>query len=224
MEIFDVKNSYSNCKNLRKDLKEIEDIADKEFDEMSVEEINRMIFLYERSSISLRQYLEKKEKEDSNDYFIRIKNKKKNEKKFLENLPVSIEKKDKIYHIFTPYTFKKGLSESYGLANYLRGEINRKINEGMIFEVKGKQLVLVLRVGEKFINKRYRDNDNMETTELINVIFSEAFVKSDNALNMCFMSDFILSDDIKIQGFHIFVMPYKEIGFSPKKILESFKK
>lgn len=224
MEIFNVKNSYLNSANLRKDLDEIGKIANKDLNEMSVEEINKIIFLYERSSISLRRYLEKTEKEDNQNYFIRINNKEKRSKNYLNNLPVTIEKKGNIYHIFTPYTFKKGLSESYGLANYLRGEVNKKIEEGMAFEIKGKQLVLALRVGDRFINTRYRDNDNMETTELINVIFSEAFVKSDNALNMCFMSDFILSDDDNLQGFHIFVMPYSEITFKPQEILDIFKK
>lgn len=224
MEIFDVKNSYLDDKNLKKDLNELNELANKNLDELNVSEINRMVFLYERSSISLRHYLETSNKNDDEGYYLRIKNNNKLKENHLENLPVTIEKNREVYHIFTPYTFKKGLSESYGLAHYLRGEIIKKRQEGMNFNINGKQLVVALRVGEKFVSKRYRDNDNMETTELINVMFSEGFVKSDNALNMSFVSDFMLSNVKSECGFHLFVLPYSMLEPNINMLMEMFRK
>ena len=224
MEIFDVKNSYLDDKNLKKDLNELNELTNKKLDEMSVSEINRMVFLHERSSISLRHYLETSNKNDDEGYYVRIKNNNNLKENHLENLPVTIEKNREVYHIFMPYTFKKGLSESYGLANYLRAEIIKKRQEGMDFNVNGKQLVVALRVGEKFVSKRYRDNDNMETTELINVIFSEGFVKSDNALNMSFVSDFMLSNVKSEHGFHLFVLPYSMLELNANMLMEMFRR
>lgn len=223
MEIFDVKNTYLDDKNLKKDLIELNELANKKLDEMSVSEINRMVFLYERSSISLRHYLEVSNKEDDDGYYLRIKNNNKTIKNYLKDLPVKIEKRGEVYHIFTPYTFKKGLSEIYSLANYLRAEIIKKREEGMTFNVSGKQLVVALRVGEKFVSKRYRDNDNMETTELINVIFAEGFVKSDNSLNMSFVSDFMISNVKSEQGFHLFVLPYSMLKPDTRMLMGMFK-
>ena len=226
MSIFGVKNTYTNDKELKEDLEKINKMNETDVTKMTAEELLKLDSLYERSALSIRRILEEKNSSEDLDVFFKTNysNGKthRSENVCLENLPVSIEEKNGIYHLFTPYTFRRGMSESFFLADCLRAEVNKKINEGMAFDVKGKQLVIALRIGKKHSHSRYKDNDNLETSELINVLFGEAFGKSDCVSNMSFMSDFMTNDNEKIHGFHMFILPYNSEEIKPKKILELF--
>lgn len=227
--IFNTKNSYKSDKWFKSDLQKINELNQKNVEDLTPKEISRLIYLHERSALCLRRILEETEKECDIDYFQKGGFKKQqtnkstdNDYTFFGNLPVKIEKKEEIYHIFTPYTFKRGMAESFQLSTYLRAAIAKEKEEGMIFESKGKSLIVVLRVANQTVRKRYRDNDNLETSEMINVIFSETFLKSDNVLNMSFFSDYLVSDDSNIQGFHLFVLPYSSKKIKGEELLETF--
>ncbi len=228
--IFNTKDSYTSDKWFKKDLEKIIELNQKNIQDLTPKEISKLVYLHERSALCLRRVLEETEKECNIDFFQKGGFKKSETQKaktdsqlYLQNLPVEIEKKDEIFHIFTPYTFKRGMSESFQLSTYLRAAIAKKKEEGMIFEMNGKSIVVALRVANQTVRKRFRDNDNLETSEMINVIFSETFLKSDNVLNMSFLSDYIVSEDESIQGFHLFVLPYSSKIIKGEELLDFFE-
>lgn len=231
MKIFSVTNTYKTNEGLRCDLAKINKIAEKNLEELSLSEFSKLIALYERSSVSLRRILEISEIEDNKKYFIKNdleklerKYKRKSGYDYLENLTVQIEKQDEIYHLLCPYTFKKPINESFYIADNLRAAVAKERQNGMEFEFKGKQLVIALRIDEEnFKNTyRYKDNDNLEVTEMINFIFSEACAISDNIKNMSYMSHYMESNDEELHGFHMFILPYDSEEIRPEKILKKF--
>ena len=229
MNIFNVRDTYTSDENLHKDLEKINKMLEKNLDDFTLKEFNELIYLYERSSISLRRKLEDGDIDDDGSYFTKNdfgtqakRNNKKNRFKFIENLPVKVEKIGDIYHIFCSYTFKKKINESFYLASILKAAVAVAKENGMNFEFNGKQLCVVLRVDkENFSNKySYKDNDNLETTELINFIFTEAACVSDNVKNMSYFSHFMTTDDESLHGFHMFVLPYDSEEIRPERLLK----
>lgn len=228
-KIFERQNTYESDELLQKDLKEINTFSQKNVHDLTAKETNKLIALHERSAISLRRILESEEKGEADEFFQKkgfrdcdIQKEQNKNHSWLENLPVKIEKKNDMYHIFTPYTFKRGMAESYILSNYLRAAIAKEQQNGMLFEMREKCIVTVLRVSNQTVRRRFRDNDNLETSAMINVIFSETFVKSDNVLNMSFFSDYMESEDESVQGFHLFVIPYSSKIIKGEELLRVF--
>ena len=230
MKIYDVQNTYTNDTELHWDLDKINKITEKKLEDLTLKDFNKLIALYERSSVSLRRILEMGHYEDDSSYYLKNNYKKLNKKYkknnyyHLDNLPVEIEKKGDIYHITCAYTFKKPINESYYIADNLRAAVAKERQNGMEFEFKGKQLVIALRVDEEnFKNPyKYKDSDNLETSEIINVMFAEACGIDDNINRMSFFTHFITSSDDRLKGFHLFILPYDNEEIRPEKLLKTF--
>lgn len=209
-----------------RDLKEINELAK---GDLNLNDLNRLVYLYERSAISLRGFMEYNEQElDINPYLKENFGQKKfktNKKTFNENLPVKIERKNDCIHIFTPYLFKRGMKESFYISSYLNAELCKENNKNLFYDINyKKQIVVALRVAEKYSHTRHKDNDNMEVSEIINVLFRHMGL-SDNAIHTSFFSDFIISQDESEYGFHIFVIPYNDdqLNYKGRTLLDYFK-
>lgn len=226
MKIFKNNYNYKTNDDYQEALEKINDFTRIGIDYVEPEDLSKVIFLLENCAISLRAMLEELNEEIILDYETERKAEglcRATPTKSLEKLPVNIEKKDKIYHIQTPYTFRRGMKESFQLCTYLKGELNKKRNEGMEFNIDGKYVVCVVRVSKKFIPSRTRDNDNLETSRMINAIFGDFLGQSDNAKNMSFFSDYLNSDDENEWGFHLFLVPYSFGEFRGRNLLDLFK-
>lgn len=227
MKIFRNNYNYETNEDYQEALENIFDLTRIGIDYIEPEALSKTIFLLENCSISLRAMLEELDEDIILDYESERKAEtlcRKPVSKSLENLPVVVEKKDKIYHIQTPYTFRRGMKESFQLCTYLKGELNKKRDEGMKFEIDEKYVVCVVRVSKEFVPSRTRDNDNLETSRMINAIFGDFLGRSDNAKNMSFFSDYLNSDDENELGFHLFLVPYSYGEFRGRELLNLFKK
>lgn len=228
LDIFDNKpgtyKTYVSKEPLEKDIKEVNKLIQ---GDLNLKTTDRLVFLLERSAVSLRGAMEHCEKEDNLNSFIR-ENFDKNEfgsvNKFDENLPVKVEEKDGNIHIFTPYLFKRGMKESFVLASYLNAELQKEGNKQLIESVSNdKKVVIVVRISNKFNRAKHKDNDNLEVSEFLNVMCQNLSL-SDNAIHMSFFSDFIVSNDKNIQGLHFFLVSYNEKDFRGKTWIDYFRK
>lgn len=213
MRLFSVINSHYSNDEFKKDLGKINQICnEKNTDDLSLSEVNRLISLHERSAISYRRMLEENEYDDNYDYFSKRTLQK--EDSYLQNLPILISDinvgNELCLHIFTPYTFKRGMKDSFNLAHYLNAAIEKNIDDLKFFKnfKAEKMMVYVIRCGKNYNRKRYVDNDNMELSEMINIIFSHLCL-SDCAKNMSIMSDLVLCDFENLYGLHLFILPYR---------------
>lgn len=224
---FSFPNTYTTDKWLRRDLREINEISQKKLSEMQEEELSRLFFLHERSSLSLRRYLEEKEtKKDVNlfdfDEHIQKRDKHFEEKSYLKNLPVSVERRQGITHIHLPYLFDKGMREAFTVANYMDVKLKTLEDKGFSFITDEKVVMVFLRISKEKPTARFKDNDNFEARRIINTMF-EHLGMSDNVNRMSFFSDYMESPDEKNYGTHIFVVPYRKNFFSGEKLMEMFK-
>lgn len=211
--------------------KDIEEISKISKGDLNPKDLNRLVFLSERIAISSRGKLEKIENEPELSTYLREEfssnskalKQRKSVLTFDKNLPVKVEKKNDVLHVVTPFTFKRGMKESYFLADYLNSELKKEENLKLLEEYDHQKFtVLVVRCDEKYSRTRHKDNDNLETTELINVIFDNLCI-SDNALNMSFFSEFIFSKKDEEIGFHLFLIPYdKYDNFKGRYWLDKF--
>ena len=142
---------------------------------------------------------------------------------FLENILIEIEEKNGIYHFFMPYTFKRGMQESFELATLLHAELSRKEQEGFKLKVNEKVAVSVVRVSQKFVGNQIKDNDNLETSRMINKIYGEHLGISDNAKDVSFFSDYVQSNDEDLLRFHLFLVPYSFGEFRGETLLKMLK-
>ncbi len=227
MKIFTNEYNYKTNEKYQKVLKDINDFTQVGIDLVDPIVLSEVIYLHEQCAISLRAKLENIEEDvelghESKEWKCNYGLKK--EKLSLENLPVSLEQKGKIYHIQTPYTFKRGMRVAFELCTYLKAELVKKTEEGMIIELNEKYVVSAIRVSKEFTPSRIKDNDNLETSRMINIIFGDFLGRSDNAKNMSFFSDYLISDDRNEWGFHLFLVPYEYGEFRARPLLNLFKK
>lgn len=227
MKLFENSYTYKTNEKYQNALKKINDLTRIGIDRVEPCDISEVIYLHENCAISLRAKLENLEEESNLGY--ESKNEKakkilKSEKLSLEQLPINIEQKDKIYHIQTPYTFKRGMKVAFQLCRYLKAELVKKRDEGMSFELNEKYVVSVVRVSEKFTPSQTRDNDNLETSRMINTIFGDFLGQSDNAKNMSFFCDYLISKDENELGLHLFLVPYSNGEFRGRQLLDLFEK
>lgn len=227
MKIFKNEYNYKTNEKYQKALKNINDFTQVGIDFVEAIDLSEAIYLHEQCAISLRAKLENIEedielghetKKGMRNYDL------KKEKLSLKNLPVSLEQKGKIYHIKTPYTFKRGMRVAFELCTYLKAELVKKTEEGMTIELNEKYVVSAIRVSKEFIHSQIKDNDNLETSRMINIIFGDFLGRSDNAKNMSFFSDYLISDDENEWGFHLFLVPYEYGEFRGRPLLNLFKK
>lgn len=222
-------NKNKTKKDFMRDMKSIHSILNgKDIDDLSIDEMNRLVFLHERSAISYRRFLEHSEKHDKTFTSFNKKNEESDSKKetsFNKNCPVQTEvlsvNGQKVIHIFSPFTFKKGLVESYLLAQYLNLSIksNKQLTRVIAFLFEKKKVIThVIRCATEFNPHLHCDNDNLETSELINALFFN-LRKSDSPVLAAFMSDFILVDSEEEEGMHIIVTPY-DLDIYGEKLLK----
>lgn len=187
--------------------------ADKNLDDLSFNEVSRLIYLHERAAISYRSLLENREFNDDELSFKSRKIYVRGDDSYLQDLPVDCQKVatefGDLLCVFTPYTFKRGSRDSYNLAIYINAKLESIYeNDKTYFELgRDKKLVYVIRCVENYNRSRHRDNDNMETTEIINAIFSQMLM-SDNAKRMSFLCDFIETKNENLHGMYFIVTPY----------------
>lgn len=224
MKVFNNALGVYDDKSYLNAIKKINELSKNGIEYLEPEFINELVCLHEKSAVSLRKKLEDCEEEIDLGYTPKNGFDKKNSKCYLENLPITIEEKNNIYHIFTPYTFKKGMQESFELSTMLHGELCRKEQEGFKIKISEKTVVSVVRVSKKFVGNQIKDNDNLETSRMINTIFGEHLGTSDNAKNMSFFCDYVTSNDENLLGFHLFLIPYSFGEFRGENLLKMFEK
>ena len=108
-------------KDFEDDLKSIHKILNgKDIDDLSIDEMNRLVFLHERSALSYRRLLEHLERKDANYSSFHKKSCdicNFDSTHFDMNRPISTKilqvEGQNLIHIFSPFVFKKGLSESF---------------------------------------------------------------------------------------------------------------
>lgn len=217
LKLFKKLGTFTNDASFKRNAKEIFELTmNKNTDDLSLDEVNRLIYLCEQSAISYRRLLE--ESENFNDDFNQKNSKTKylsdrNHNDFLKNIPISVTeiaaKKGNVLHIFAPFTFRKGMRDSFNLSTYVNAELTKLIKNHELNPdfFKDKKIIYCIRVSQKYSPARHRDNDNLELSEIINITFKHIGC-SDNPLKMSFFSDFVISDDESLYGMHMIVAPY----------------
>lgn len=218
--LFEYPNTYNDREKLAKDASKIDELAK---GELTLNNLSQIIYIAERIALSSRTMMQKKKTNETiNDEFSRIEKDNKYQESFYNdnfNLPVTVKRKGDIVHIYTPYTFKRGMKESYYLADYLDLKLISLKDQDILNFNRQKVVVAIVRVAEKYNPNRHCDNDNLETTELINIIFRHMAL-SDNPEKMSYLTDFITSNNPSEYGLHIFVYPYEE---KASKFINQFK-
>ena len=103
-----------------------------------------------------------------------------------KNLPVSIEVGKDIVRIFTPYTFTRGMRESFQLAHYVRAALKEyeELQGNLYGHLKPPLYAVVKRKVLRFKGLE-RDNDNVETHDILNKVF-ESLGITDNPSQVVF--------------------------------------
>ena len=211
-------NKNKTKKDFEDDLKSIHKISKgKDIDDLSIDEMNRLVFLHERSALSYRRLLEHLEKNDAN---TRLSPNKScdicnfDSTHFDTNRPITAKilqvDGQNMIHIFSPFMFKRGLSESFLLAQYLNLSLKTDVKDHQMLKglfTNQKVIVHVIRCAKRFNPQAHCDNDNLEISELINTLFSDLMI-SDSPLKTSFMSDFVLVESEDEEGMHVIVAPY----------------
>ena len=204
----------------------------KDIDDLSIDEMNRLVFLHERSALSYRRLLEYSEKKESDFTSFHKKNRdicNFDSTHFDQNRPIEIEvltiNDQKVIHIFSPFVFKKGLGESFLLAQYLNLALHSNQEDLQMMKglYKGQKVMAhTIRCATSFNPSEHCDNDNLETSELINTLFSNLKI-SDSPLKSSFLSDFVLVNSEDEEGMHIILTPYS-MAIYGEKLLKMIEK
>lgn len=149
---------------------------------------------------------------------------KENSKELSEKFDVKVEISDKKIKIFTPFLFRRMFGSDYTypnffIANLVKKSIEKWLKDNQkdanylqnLFEFSNDFPLVceVKRVSESYNLSSVCDNDNIETSRVINVIFGEFLMKSDGAKTMDFVCKYEESDVLK-EGTYFTVMPRKD--------------
>ena len=177
------------------------------FEDFSYEDIEYVLRMSEILALNCRFIFEANDKDSKNFDFYTAKRVKNDNEIYKNNLPVYLKTYPKMIYIFMPYTFKRPLNHSYTLGNYLAQNIeNLKEKKEFNFKFDGPFSFIVIRKSLKYNRKTIRDNDNFETSIIINKITS-ALNKSDNATQLDFISCYRQAKDESECGLHIYLVP-----------------
>ncbi|MBR0417877.1 MAG: hypothetical protein IJI66_01765 [Erysipelotrichaceae bacterium] len=202
---FDMETAYGNVVEINNALKHIDESL-KKYDrydgpeKMTYDDLDNVIYRAEKIALTCRAALEYKEK--TMGVFD-----KKEEKKYSENLPVSVNFNDGILEIRTPFTFKRmyregSAKENYILMNYVRAALIewQEKNDTDLFQIiKPPFDVYIIRRKMKWNSLQICDHDNLENGRIINEIFM-ALGYSDNARNVDLHCQFRLADKEEDEG------------------------
>ena len=152
---------------------------DPDLSRIKTEELFAALYVLENISISLRCEIEQRHQvrpgifknEDISAY---------------KNLPVSIEVGEDVLRVFTPYTFTRGMRESFQLAHYVCAAIKEyeKTHGSIYGHLKPPLYAIVKRKVLRFKGLE-RDNDNVETHDILNKVF-ESLGITDNPSQVVF--------------------------------------
>ena len=213
------------------DFKRINKVIEKPLDELTASEVDNLIYWLERLAISFRNKLQRLALDDDFELFYKkqIKTSKKQLLEFAShNINVKIEKLSiegtPVLHIHTPFLFRRSMKKSFYLSDYVNAKLSEiiKNNESFLDDFHCKLNLYLIRIDSKTNMSLHCDNDNLETSEIINKLFMHIKM-SDNPTRMSFYSDVILNDDPAIQGIHFFVIPYSSGLFSSEKLVDLLK-
>lgn len=126
--------------------------------------------------------------------------------------PVKVSFEHNTLRVFTPLTFNRGIPDSYILANSIRTELQnyqQKNSRSLFWKLEPPLTVIMLRRAQKY-SSRLKDNDNMETGRIINVIFPELGLSDNCMLVPDIHSGFRLVDSIEEEGMEFIVFSQKD--------------
>ena len=177
------------------------------FEDFSYEDIEYILRMSEILATQCRFTFEAADKDSKNFDFYTAKRVKNDNEIYKNNLPVYVKTYPEMLYIFMPYTFKRPLQNSYILGNYLAQNIeNLKEKNEFNFKFSGPFSFVVVRKSLKYNHSSICDNDNFETSRIINIVF-RALNKSDNATQMDFISSYEITEDESECGLHIYLVP-----------------
>ena len=227
-----ILNTYSDDKSFQKDLKRVSQLLENPIAYLSLNEKSDMAFYLERMFLSTILSMQDSKDDGSMEMFFKLKPALSNKERdaFIEeHIPVTIEKKTvegiSILHIHTPFVFRKSTKKSFYIADLVNIKMRMIEEKDSHFfdDFREKCNLSVVRVAEKFNPSSHCDNDNIETSEIINFMFFNIGI-SDNPKMMSFYNDFVFPENNYIQGTHFFIASYKHSVFPSEKLLDFFAK
>ena len=190
------------------------EIAENSFSAKDMEEDNilSLLKIFEPLCLKLRNAMELKNyenKKNNVNYFCQESDKRsiEGQSRFDDNNnPVEIENTEGYIHIKMPLTFLKDKNRSYYLSNYLKMALDvLKAKGELVFNRKLPFSFIVIRKTLNFKSKEICDNDNFETSALINTLFRFLHT-TDSPTHMDFVSCYRKAADIDDVGLHIYLV------------------
>ena len=175
-----------------------------EGNDCSFRKISKLLGLCESTAHLIRSYLEYEKKiPDENIVSSELQ---------IPPSPIQVSYENDTLRVFTPLTFSRGIPDSYILANSIRTELHKyqeRNNEQLFWKLKPPLTVIMLRRARKY-SSRLRDNDNMETGRIINVIFPELGLSDNCMLVPDIHSGFRLISTLEEEGMEFIVFSQKD--------------
>lgn len=186
---YTVDGLKTKLQQINNDLDKLYDEAP--LDEIDPEELNDIIYKLEISALSCR-YAVATSKYPQLETDVSL------EELASMNYPVTVEFNNKTLTVTTPIVFrnyhdKKNMVRNFMLASYVEYALKRWQN-GSKTDLKQMiecpLVVIMQRCGYKWSNSKYCDNDNLESSKIINKIVIDGLGYSDNARNMTIITTF----------------------------------
>ena len=141
-----------------------------------------------------------------------------------KNIPVTVVRDGDALRIKCPFLYQReNEKRSYAIAALAAAAIEsfERKNGPVRSFLKGPLHTAVIRKTDKFRRRAFRDNDNMEVSNIINRVFRAAFA-ADDALNMSFSSHFrvVPAED---SGMEFLVFPQKDIDLYKNELFLPLK-
>ncbi|MBQ9031971.1 MAG: hypothetical protein IJ106_11055 [Parasporobacterium sp.] len=179
------------------------------FDTAGDETLLKILHWSEQLALSMRQLLSDRKTEPSME--IQARNGTPQSGILSEN-PVRLKVRDGLIRFFAPLTLLRSASESWFLATMMEEVIREYEKEnGRIRDRVQKPVYIIVRRNATAIKNGYRDNENLETTKLINMAF-RALGFSDGPKNAGYVSLFRLADRPEACGTEIMILEQKKLA------------
>ena len=205
---YQINYPFENVGELRNSAEKIVSFLRQFDDETALENIpesiaNKIIFLSEKSDLSLRGALEKQV--NTEEYFY---------KKPVDYQPVSVNFDGNILTVKTPLTLKRSGVEAndrsnYILMNYVRAALEEwqdTNNISLYKSIDWPVTAFIIRKGNGYKTRKICDNDNIENGRIINEIFA-ALGYSDNVRIMDLYSKYECAADKQDIGTEFILVP-----------------